>query len=228
MLRSLSILALSALVPPLFAAVTVTDDFSSYGTRLDSTDASPAGHYQWTVVHGVPGYDHELNIVGGRLRLAGYTHPTHPGTVAGITTATFAAGVEPIVNGFTIEFDFHEYHDLIKLDIQIEGSDSHTIELLDFTFTYPSFGHAAITFGPTSLTETVTGHAPRVIPYASIGGGTITGSDIVHSFTFTGVHRNNGNDVAEISNLAVNSIPEPSTTLLAAGAATLLLRRRRS
>lgn len=224
-LRLVSLVFLVAATPA-FGAYTVTDDFSSYGAHLNTGDGPASGHYQWNVVHSVPGFSHELGINGGRLKLAGYSHPTHPGTIAGVATATYAPGTQPKVEGFTIEFDFHEYHDLIKLDIQIEGSESHTIQLIDFPITYPATGHLAITFGATSLTETITGHAPRVIPYSSIGSGSITGSDIVDSFTFTGVHRNNGQDVAEISNLVV-SVPEPGSLALSGLGGWLLLRRRR-
>lgn len=204
----------------------VVDDFSSYGSLLSSGESGPGGGYTWTVTHSVPGYSHELPISGGQLKLAGFSHPTHPGTIAGEALATYT-GTKPVVSGYELSFDFHEYHDLIKLEIIIEGADTHTVNLLDYTITYPASGTASFLFGSDRVTESVTGHADREILYSSIGSGLINPADSIQGFRFTGIHRNNGNDVAEISNLQTTAVPEPAVVgMIGLVTAGLLFVRR--
>ncbi len=206
-------------------AATVIDDFSSYGTRLNDGEAGPGNAYTWQVEHTIPGYNNELAISGGKLRLAGHGHPN---TVQGIAELAFNNDFKPIVDGFTVTFDYHEYHDLLEVEVAIENNAVHTLSLADFTISYPATGTVTLIFGETGVTEQITGHADRVFTYTSLGIGGVSGDDLVESIKFIGNHRNNGQDIAEISNLSITAVPEPATAVLAiSGLGILFFRRRR-
>ena len=221
------------LIPALFLSAAcaqaslVTDTFSTYGSHLDSADSLAATGYDWTVVHSVPTYSHELNIdSGGKLRVGGYPHESHSG-VAGQATAIYQSAFKPTVDGYEISFDFHEYHELLKLEVTVDGKDTHTIELVDFIFTYPATGRATLLFGTDRIIEKITGHSDRTILYNSIGSGTITGTDRISSFSFIGLHQNSGHNIVQVSNLTTTAIPEPAVLLLVGifGGGIIAIRR---
>jgi hypothetical protein len=198
----------------------IVDDFSSYGTALDHAEFGPGSIYQWSVANNVPTHSStSLDINASGLKLAGYFHEPHSG-YAGIAEAVFTPGNAPVLPRFELVFDVRERHDKLELDVNVLGKPSAK-------FIFSAVGQARIEFSNTSVVEYLNGSLIQSRSYASLGW---TSSDVVRSFTFLGIHHDNGNSFAYVDNLAV-TVPEPVGGSLAGSvcllAITLGKRRRR-
>lgn len=198
---ALSLAVLIAICPVLVADV--IDDFSSYSGSLNDGEFSPTGLYQWSVINRVPSHNPtSLDINSSGLKLAGYFHEPHSG-YAGSAEAVFS-GFNPVVGQFGLEFDVAERHDKLELDINVVGKSSAV-------FLFSGVGRALIEFTDTEVREYLNGNFVQSRSYASLGWDVI---DEIRSFTFKGIHHDNGNSFVYVGNMRITGIPEPGSASL--------------
>lgn len=224
MLRTFAI-ALAGLLSLAFlnapARADLVDDFGSYGTTLTNGERGPLGVYNWGISNRVPTHSPQsLDVNSFGLKLAGYPRERHTG-YAGLATATFTAGNQPVMSNFGLAFDIRERHDKLELDIQAAGKSAAV-------FTFTGQGRADLVFSSTDIKEYLNGILVQTRSYTSLGWAD---TDIVESFTFKGIHHDSGNSFVYVDNMRVTTgIPEPGSLLLASlglGLAGAVRRRRR-